>query len=342
MSTPLEQFVKKQIQHSGPLEIGQFMNVALGHPEHGYYMKQDPLGWEGDFTTAPEISQLFGEMMGVWAADAWLALKTPKRFALLECGPGRGTLMADLLRAVKRVPGFLDGAEIHLMEISEHLKAKQQDALSQYEVTWHKTLETVPNDLPLFVIGNEFLDALPFRQFIFLNGVWKERVVALDGDDLVFGVKSAGPIAANFPVADLDDIYEVSPAREMFVKAITQRLKAQGGAAILVDYGSITGGFGDTFQAVRGHEHVDVLSHVGDADLTSHVDFSALKRCVGQSPVQLTTQGDFLRALGIVIRAEVLKKRASREQAKNLESGLQRLIDVNEMGELFKVMLISG
>jgi NADH dehydrogenase [ubiquinone] 1 alpha subcomplex assembly factor 7 len=342
MSTPLEQFIKQQIQHSGPLDIGQYMGIALGHPEHGYYMKQDPLGWEGDFTTAPEISQMFGEILAVWAADAWLALRAPKKFALVECGPGRGTLMKDLLRAVRKVEGFLDAAEVHLVEMSEVLKEKQAQSLEGHSPVWHKTFETVPDDMPLIVIGNEFLDALPFRQFVFDSGVWKERVIAVEEDALVFGLRNAGPYAKKFPKADLDDVYEVSLTRESFVKTLSDRLSAQKGAAVLIDYGSIIGGFGDTFQAVRGHEYVDVLSHVGDADLTSHVDFSALSKRVGNAKVQLTTQGDFLRTLGIVIRAQVLKKKASKEQAKDLEQGLQRLIDYNEMGELFKVLLISG
>ncbi len=342
MSTPLEQFIKQQIEHSGPLDVGQYMGIALGHPEHGYYMKRDPLGWEGDFTTAPEISQMFGEILAVWAADAWLALRAPKKFALVECGPGRGTLLKDLLRAVRKVEGFLDAAEVHLVEMSDVLKEKQTQNLSDYSPVWHKTLESVPDDMPLIVIGNEFLDALPFRQFVFDGGVWKERVVGVEDDALVIGLRAAGPYAKNFPKADLDDVYEISPTRESFVKNLSDRLSAQKGAAVLIDYGSITGGFGDTFQAVRGHEFVDVLSTVGDADLTSHVDFAALSKRVGNAKVQLTTQGDFLRTLGIVIRAQVLKKKASREQAKDLEQGLQRLIDYNQMGELFKVLLISG
>lgn len=342
MSTPLEDFIKKQIQHSGPLDVGQFMNIALGHPQHGYYMKQDPLGWDGDFTTAPEISQMFGEMLGIWAADAWTALGAPSKFALVECGPGRGTLMKDLLRALKKVESFQTAAELHLVEISEALKERQEQSLGQYNPTWHKNLESVPDDMPLIVIGNEFLDALPFRQFIFEDGVWQERVVGIEDDEFVFGLRPAGPLSKKLPKADLGDIYEVSPAREVFIKNVADRLKAQKGAGIFIDYGYINDGFGDTFQAVRGHEYVDVLKQPGDADLTSHVDFSALYKRVGKEHVQLTTQGDFLRSLGIVIRAQVLKKKASQEQARELERGLQRLIDLNEMGDLFKVLLISG
>ncbi|MBL4805572.1 MAG: SAM-dependent methyltransferase [Alphaproteobacteria bacterium] len=343
MSTPLEDFIKKQIQHAGPMDVGQYMAIALGHPEHGYYMKQDPLGRDGDFTTAPEISQMFGEMLGIWAADAWLALRMPKKFALVECGPGRGTLMKDLMRAVKKVEGFHDAAEIHLIEISEALKEKQKANLAQYDPTWHKSFETVPTDMPLFVIGNEFLDALPFRQFVFKDGRWQERVVCVDDDALVFGMRAAGHFADKLPKrAELDDIYEISPVREVFIKNVAERLKVQHGAGIFIDYGYNEDGFGDTFQAVRGHEYVDVLSHVGDADLTSHVDFAALHRRVGKNHAQLTTQGDFLRSLGIVIRAEVLKKKATRDQSKALQRGLDRLINYSEMGELFKVLLISG
>ena len=303
------------------MSVGQFMSLALGHPEHGYYMKRDPFGRDGDFITAPEVSQLFGEMLGAWVADIWMQMGKPEKLALLECGPGRGTLMADIMRSTKRVEGFHDAVCVHLLEISPALKEKQGKALSVYKPQWHETLESVPNDMALIVIANEFLDALPFRQYVGES----ERMIALDGETLVF-------------VPEEGDVVEDSPEREAFVKEVTMRLRAQGGAALFIDYGHVNTGEGDTFQAVKGHEYVDVFSDIGDADLTSHVDFAALAAGADINVGGPVTQGGFLKALGIETRAAMLKQKASVQQEEQIEKGLHRLIDSDQMGLLFKVI----
>lgn len=325
MPSPLEKIIIEQIEAEGPMSVGAFMAMALGHPEHGYYMKQDPFGRAGDFVTAPEVSQMFGEMIGVWAADIWMQMGAPARFVFLECGPGRGTLMADMMRATKNVAGFHDAAEIHLLEMSPVLKAKQEEALSGFDVVWHESMMRVPYDAPVIVIGNEFLDALPFHQMIKTDEGEVERMVSVHEGKLVF-VPARG------------DITEVSREREGFVSNVCARIKAQSGAALFIDYGHKKSGVGDTFQAIKGHEYVDVLSHVGDADLTSHVDFEALKRGVDIDVHGAVTQGTFLTALGIAARAMVLAQKAEGQQMETLEKGLHRLVDSGEMGGLFKVI----
>ena len=324
MGTPLEEIIKDKIRTHGPMSVGQFMAIALGHPEYGYYMKQDPFGRSGDFVTAPEVSQLLGEMIGVWVADIWMQMDQPESFILLECGPGRGTLMADIMRATAGVGGFHAAARIHLLEMSPVLKAQQARALENFDVEWCDDLNHVPDDAPMIVVANEFLDALPFKQFA--DG--QERQVVLDGDELAFSHDG--------------DVNEVSPAREGFVQEIGLRLKEQDGAALFIDYGHSKFGAGDTFQAVKDHEFVDVFSCVGDADLTSHVDFEALSKGVKipvHGPIE---QGAFLEALGIDVRAQALMENASAEQVKDLEKGLHRLIHSDQMGSLFKVLAMSA
>ena len=323
--SPLEKVLKQKIERDGPMDVATFMSLALGHPEHGYYMKHDPFGLAGDFTTAPEVSQLFGEMIGVWVADVWGQMGSPARFILLECGPGRGTLMADILRATKTVTGFHEAAEIHLLEMSAVLRARQSEALRGYDPHWHDDLSSVPDDAPIIVIGNEFLDALPFHQFVKTDLGRVERRIALKDGVFVFMPKDGV-------------VVEASPQREEFIKGIASRLKAQSGAALFIDYGHLKSGQGDTFQAVKGHEYVDMLSHIGDADLTSHVDFEALQKVIDVQGVATATQGDFLKALGVEVRAQILMKNAMLSQAQDVEKGLHRLVDSDQMGELFKVL----
>ncbi|MEM7651392.1 MAG: SAM-dependent methyltransferase, partial [Pseudomonadota bacterium] len=281
MPKTLEDIIIERIQADGPMSVGDYMSLALGHPEHGYYMKQDPFGRAGDFVTAPEVSQLFGEMIGVWVADIWKQMGAPKEFVLLECGPGRGTLMADILRATKGIEGFHEAARLHLLEISPVLKKMQADALKAHDPVWHKGVSSVPDDAPMIVMGNEFLDALPFQQFV--GG--EERKIDIQGDDLAFTLQG--------------EVQEHAPVRENFVREICARIIAQKGAALFIDYGHVKSGVGDTFQAIKGHEYVDVFSHIGDADLTSHVDFEALQENVQAQVHGPVEQGAFLKALGI-------------------------------------------
>ncbi len=351
MLNPLEEVLAKQISMHGPMDVGQFMAVALGHPEHGYYMKKDPFGADGDFVTAPEVSQLFGEMLGAWVADVWGQMGRPSRFALLECGPGRGTLMADMLRAVRGVGGFIEAVEVHFLEVSPVLRAAQRRALTGFNPRWHETLETVPDDVPVIVIGNEFLDALGFRSLQKTREGWCERVIAFDEDQEVFcfALRPAGTeIVAEIPFhlrgSAVGAVFEVAPVRNQFLTQVALRVGAQGGAALFVDYGHEKTAVGDTFQAVKGNNYVDVLHDVGEADLTSHVDFEAL---VGDVPSAVkvhgpVAQGAFLRALGIELRAQRLLAGASPEQGAELEKGLHRLIDSDQMGALFKVICLGG
>jgi len=325
MTNSLKDIIKNKILEDGPMTVGQFMGLALGHPEYGYYMKADPLGRGGDFTTAPEVSQLFGEMIGVWVADVWIQMGRPKEFILLECGPGRGTLMADMLRATKKVEGFHGALRVHLLEMSPALKEKQAETLSAYNPQWHEVLSDVPEGCPVIVIGNEFLDALPFQQFVKVDEGEVERMIALDGDEFIF-VPAEG------------EIFEASVERDKFVRDVCRRLKNQGGAALFVDYGHMKSAAGDTFQAVKSHEYVDVLSDIGMADLTSHVDFEALGKAGDTVVCGPVTQGAFLSALGIEMRAAMLKQKASEQQAETIEKGLHRLIVSDQMGTLFKVI----
>lgn len=345
MSNSLEDIIKQKIRDEGPMSVGAYMALALGHPEHGYYMKRDPFGRAGDFVTAPEVSQLFGEMIGAWVVDIWRQLGEPARFVLLECGPGRGTLMADMLRVGKGVPGFLEAAEIYLLEMSSVLKAKQKRALAGHNVKWiEKIGDIIPTGLPVISVANEFLDALPFKQLVKMEDGWADRCIVLDGDRLKFGVGNkrytyqSSFLSKPLREGKVGDIYEDAGDRLTFVKILALILQKQTGAALFIDYGYIEDGLGDTFQALKGHEYVDVLSHVGDADLTSHVDFGIMRGGMDVSISGPVTQGEFLKALGIGLRAQMLAQNADEKQAEMLEKGLHRLVDSDQMGTLFKVI----
>lgn len=334
--------IKQSIALHGPMSVETFWTLCLAHPEHGYYIKQDPLGAAGDFTTAPEISQLFGEMIGIWIAEKWQNLGSPSKIHLVECGPGRGTLMADALRIAKIVPNFLISLSIHLVETSPALRAKQAKALEGFNVTWQDDLPTIPLDAPILMIGNEFLDALPIRQYLVKEGQCFERVIGLNADeDLTWGLINAPHIPPSF---ENGKIFEQSSPRENFMKGVYDRIKTQSGAALMIDYGHDVSGFGDTFQAVRQHQFVDVLSHAGDADLTSHVDFGRLKQLAETQNlnVRLSGQGEFLERLGIHERAAQLKAKATSHQQSEIDAGLHRLVANDGMGQLFRVMEVNS
>ncbi len=362
MANPLKEIIVQSIRENGPMRLDEFMALALAHPVHGYYKKADPLGAAGDFTTAPEISQMFGEMIGAWVADCWMRMGLPQRFILLECGPGRGTLMADIMRAIKGVHGIDAACDIHLLETSPVLREKQAQALDRFEVAFHDGLESIPDGAPIILVGNEFLDALPFRQFEKTPEGWEENCLVLGPDDALVitpqcishntNKKARGGVSSGMQERLLEfglkaktgDIFEVSPEREAFVVALARRLKVQGGAALLIDYGHETSGFGDTFQAVYKHKYCGVLEHVGDADLTSHVDFEALAlaaRDEGVQAVKIMEQGVFLKSLGIDLRAQALAVKANDDQRRGLSSALHRLTHPDEMGRLFKVMMME-
>jgi len=334
----LEKIIHNQIAQHGPMDVGQFVALALGHPAHGYYMKQDPLGRSGDFVTAPEVSQMFGEVIGAWAAHSWMQMGSPSEFILLECGPGRGTLMADMMRATNGLPAFHEACHLHLLEMSPALKVKQGEVLADFNPQWHDSLESVPDDMPIIVIANEFLDALPFRSLVYLDGAWFERVVDVSNGALVFGTRPCPQaLWPQFGEPRVGDIYEFSSPRVSMIEALCGRMKEHGGAGLFIDYGHAKSAFGDTFQAIKGHRYSDPLFDVGSADLTSHVNFELLYHVaegVGCIAQPLMEQGDFLKMMGIEARAAYLKDKG----ADTIEKDLHRLIDRGEMGSLFKVM----
>lgn len=343
--TDVVQHLKALIRADGPITVAEFMRVALTARGDSYYRSRDPLGTAGDFVTAPEVSQIFGELIGLWCADVWRQLGAPKRFALVELGPGRGTLMKDALRAARIVPGFLDGVSIVLVEVSEALKRVQRDTLSGLPVHWRDRFDDIDGAHgPMIVVANEFFDALPVHQFVRTPVGWAERRVGLDvAGNLVIGASPCGVSALPEVLRDsaVDSIVEVAPARTTMAQAIGERVGAFGGAMLAIDYGFAGPAVGDTLQAVKAHSYVDVLLQAGAADLTSHVDFTALGTALaagGARVCPLVTQGRFLNTLGAPARVAALKAKASAAQAADLDAALQRLTGAQAMGSLFKVL----
>lgn len=314
--TPLERALRDRIRSEGSLTVEAYMDACNSY----YYATRDPLGARGDFTTAPEISQMFGELVGACLADCWARAGRPKGALYVELGPGRGTLAADALR-VMRAAGL--DPKVHLVETSPVLREAQGEAVPG--ASWHETLAEVP-DGPLLLVANEFLDALPVRQFA--GGVERRLVIA--GGGLAF---------------DRDgDIVETSPARDRIVADIASRLVARDGAALVIDYGHSKSAPGDTLQAVRGHRFAPVLDHPGEQDLTAHVDFEAVARAAreaGAAVTPVTTQGQWLERLGIAARARALA--ATRpDRAAEIDAARNRLCGPDEMGGLFKVVAIHS
>ena len=313
---PLERALRDRIKSEGSISVETFMEACNAY----YYATRDPFGVAGDFTTAPEISQMFGEMVGAVLADAWLTADSPSDSIFAELGPGRGTLAADALRVMRRA-GF--AGEVHLVETSPVLREAQERVLPQ--ALWHEQVEDLPTR-SLLLIANEFLDALPIRQHV---GTAERRVVVAGGG-LAF---------------DRDgEIVEVSPARELAVRALSRHLARNGGVALLIDYGYARSTVGDTLQAVHAHGYVPVLSNPGEQDLTAHVDFeivAAAAQDEGAQVTRLISQGEWLGRLGIEARAEALVQ-ANPGQADDIRSALRRLTAADQMGELFKVIAIHS
>ncbi|MGD9885111.1 class I SAM-dependent methyltransferase [Reyranella sp.] len=319
------------------------MAEALGHPRFGYYRKALALGAAGDFTTAPEISQMFGELLGAWLAERWMAMGRPSSVRLVELGPGRGTLLADALRATRGVAGFHAALDLHLVEISERLRAAQATALAGLAPTWHDRLDDVP-DGPLLLIANEFFDALPVRQFVCTAQGWIERMVGLAGDGETLRLALAPgrtPFAAALPEAVPGRQAELCEAGLALAAAIGARLRRDGGWALIIDYGfDATSGL--SLQAVRQHRGSDILDRPGETDLSAHVDFTGLARATGMPAFGPAGQGDFLRRVGIIQRAEALKARATLSQRQSIDAALARLIDPDQMGTLFRVLAVGN
>ncbi|MEO0391069.1 MAG: SAM-dependent methyltransferase [Pseudomonadota bacterium] len=334
--------ITARITAAGPISLAEYMAEALLHPVHGYYSTRDPLGSTGDFTTAPEISQMFGELIGLSLAQHWLDHGAPAPFTLAELGPGRGTLMADILRATRTVPGFADAAQLTLLDASAPLRRAQQAALNPYDPTWIDSVEALPPQ-PLYLVANEFFDALPIRQFQRAGDSWRERMVGLQGGALTLGLGPAQPqpaLAHRLADTQDGDIVEDCPAATPILHVIGQRIAAHGGTALIIDYGDWRS-LGDTLQALRGHQRTDPLDAPGTADLTAHVDFEAL--CTAAAPARyakLAAQGVFLERLGITQRAQALARTLSGTALEAHIAAHRRLTHPSEMGNLFKVMAL--
>jgi NADH dehydrogenase [ubiquinone] 1 alpha subcomplex assembly factor 7 len=351
--TPLAALLSERIEREGPIPVADYMAAALGHPQHGYYMRRQPLGARGDFTTAPEISQMFGEIIGLWCISVWEQMGHPDPVRLIELGPGRGTLMADTLHAVRVRPAFRAAARVHLVEPSPVLRRAQEEALPDREATWHAALaEAAAGErIPLILVTNEVFDALPIHQLERTAAGWRERLVGFDAACARFGFEvatRATPASALVPAAFQDapvgSIFEVCPAARELAGEIAAHIAAAGGAALIIDYGHAASGLGDTLQAVRRHRFHDVLADPGEADITAHLDFEAVAAAAAGAGAKThgpVPQGLFLRRLGIEARAEVLLRAATAAQARDVPAALRRLIDPDQMGTLFKALAIT-
>ena len=322
-----------QIAEGGPMTVAQYMTACLYDPAEGYYATRPALGAEGDFITAPLVSQMFGELIGLWAVETWRAMGAPMPFRLVEAGPGDGTLMGDILRAARLMPPFIEAADLWLVEVSEPLKARQAEALKDapLKAAWTREIASLPTGAPVILIANELLDCLPARQFVQkADGGWVEKLVGLDGGGNLTFALSATP-----PEGGL--VLEVSAAQEAFGGELGAILERDGGAALLIDYGRDLPGFGDTFQALSSHDKVDPLAAPGEADLTVHADFPTVLAAAQLAGCEtaITPQGMFLKRLGIEHRAAALA-RSKPERGDVLQRQMNRLIAPDQMGDLFK------
>ncbi|CTQ48633.1 class I SAM-dependent methyltransferase [Jannaschia donghaensis] len=340
MTATLRDHLLGRIRAAGPLTVADYMADCLLHPTLGYYSTRDPLGTAGDFTTAPEISQMFGEMLGLCLAQSWVDQGCALRFALAELGPGRGTLMADVLRAGRAVPGFDAAAQVHLVEASAPLRTAQARTLAPRAVTWHDTVDTLPDDVPLFLLANEFLDALPIRQLVRDGGGWRERLVSDRDGALTFALSPPMPVPelAHHDVPD-GTLVERCPALAGVIASVAARLSG-GGTAIFVDYGHWRSR-GDTLQALRDHAPEDPLANPGQADLTAHVDFEAIAAAAHPARHSaMTPQGILLERLGITARAQALARNLTGPTLAAHIAAHRRLTHPGEMGDLFKAMAL--
>jgi NADH dehydrogenase [ubiquinone] 1 alpha subcomplex assembly factor 7 len=336
------------ISIDGPISIARFMELAQDHPRHGYYRRRAPFGAAGDFTTAPEISQMFGEIVGLVLGQAWQDLGRPAPVRLVELGPGRGTMMADMLRAATAIPGLRDALEVHLVERSPHLQDRQRQRLDDIAATWHFALETVPHG-PSLIVANEFVDALPVHQLVRTGDHWLERRIGLDSTGaLGFTVAPAPEALATLapPLAPEAAVMEVSPVRIALGRELARRVVAGPGLALLIDYGGVPAGpTGDTLQAVRAQRPVDPLDAPGQADISTQVDFARLAAAAADAGAAVygpVPQGTFLRAFGIEARALRLLEATAPGGRRDIRTALFRLTDPSAMGELFKVLILAS
>jgi NADH dehydrogenase [ubiquinone] 1 alpha subcomplex assembly factor 7 len=341
--------LRARVAAGGPIGIDAYMEAALFDPRFGYYASRDPLGASGDFITAPEVSQVFGELIGLWLAELWQRMGAPDPVILAELGPGRGTMMRDALRAARVVPAFRAAARLHLVERSPALRRRQAEALADAAPQWHADVAALPPG-PLLLVANEFLDALPVRQFVRRADGWHERRVGLaDGGDGLSFVEDERPcvdhgVPAALAQVSPGSLCETRAAALTLARALAARLAAQGGGALFIDYGHAASACGDTLQAVRDHRPHAVLDAPGGADITAQVDFAAFAAAAGAAGARIwgpVTHGAFLRALGIAARTERLLAGATPAQALRIASGTRRLVDPAAMGRMFKVLALT-
>jgi SAM-dependent MidA family methyltransferase len=339
------------IEALGPIPVSEYMALCLFDQRHGYYMTRDPLGRDGDFTTAPEVSQMFGELVGAWLIEMWRRAGRPEKPIFSEIGPGRGTLAKDLARTFDRLePGLRDRSNFILIETSPKLAWAQATTIKGTggTVEWAATVDELPRDRPLFIVGNELFDAVPARQFVKTASGWRERCVGLDDEDELQFIAAPGSINPALLPPDAEAapegaIFEVAPAREALMQKIAERIAKDGGSGLFIDYGHLAPGIGDTFQAMREHAFVDTLEAPGEADLTTHVDFAALAAVAHAAGLRtrLATQGEFLLALGLLERAGQLGANRDAAGQEKLRQDVERLAGPEQMGELFKVIAIG-
>jgi len=341
--------IAQAIDAEGPLAISTFMTLALHDPRDGFYATRDTIGAKGAFITAPEISQVFGELLGLWCAQVWQDQGRPRPARIVELGPGRGTLMRDALRAANLLPDFLAAIEVVLVEASPALQAVQRETLSAAEtaIRWARQWDEIVNDRPVFLLANEFFDALPVRQFVWTERGWCERMVSVgEAGDLAFvlaPIPSAVVARTERGPMNPGAVYEISPAAEVLAEDISRVVAEKGGAALFIDYGHAGRGYGDTLQAVGGHRPADILRAPGEVDISVHVDFAALARSAAREDARVcgpVDQGDFLRSLGIKGRGARLTAH-NPAHAQEIGAAIERLLSPHAMGALFKALAIA-
>ena len=344
---PLETHIKQLIAQTGPISMAEFIQIALSHPQYGYYKSREPFGVRGDFTTSPEISQMFGELIGAWSADIWQKMGSPANMEIVEIGPGRGTLMGDFLRATAMVTGFHDSISIAMVETSNRLTGVQHSNIQHLHprIKWYNAINELPQR-PLIIVANELFDALPVHQYVKQNGAWFEKMLGLGTENELMFALEKRPAPSHSNEAHEGAVMEICPAATALIVEMSRRIKQYQGAALIIDYGYIYPQYKDTITAIGHHKHCNLLDDIGMVDISSHVDFGRLAHHAKANGMKIhgpVFQGDFLKKLGIDFRTENLCKNASATQKKDIQTARERLTGNNngQMGELFKVLAIT-
>ena len=346
---PLEPIIKSIITQQGAISVAAFMTLVLQHPEYGYYTKGNPIGRTGDFITSPEISQLFGEIVGVWCVDAWKRLGEPERFALLELGAGSGIMMSDIIRVTQKVSGFTNGMNVFILESNQILRGKQKENIS-IQYSYLESLSEFLSDMPLIIVTNEFFDNMPIRQFEKTFHGWEERMVDVENDMLVFKLRPISSVEQNLIPVEMRDsvpgtVFEFSPVSQTIMKEASEIIVKNKGAMLVIDYGYKETIDCSTLQAISKHEGASILDNPGLVDVSAHVDFRALARVsesFGAKVQFLCIQKEFLENFGISLRADRLKLHVDEKQKHQIDIALNRLLSDDEMGSTFKVLSLAS